>query len=304
MADDPYNVLGIARAATDKQIRAAFLKLAKTSHPDLHPGDANAEIRFKAATAANDLLSNPERRARFDRGEIDAAGQERQPPGPPPGQRSYREHAEGAAGTRYSSGFDDDNLGDILSGMFGSRGRAAPRREGDDRRYSLIIPFLDAIRGTSQRLSLPEGGSLEVSVPPGLESGQTLRLRGKGGPGEPPGDALIEVEVAPHPLFRREGRDIHLELPVSLSEAVLGGPVTVPTISGPVTMTLKPHSDTGVKLRLRGKGMPAKGSNLAGDAYVTLKVMLGPANEGLATFLRDRTDSPAWDPRQGMEAFS
>lgn len=301
MADDPYKVLGIASDATEKQIRAAFLKLAKTSHPDLHPGDAKAEERFKAANAANDLLSDPGRRARYDRGEIDGAGQESPPP-PPPGQRSYRDHAEGASGARYTAGLDDDDLGDILSGLFGSRGRGGHRRDGVDRRYALSVPFLDAVRGTTQRLTLPEGGSLDVGIPPGIESGQTLRLRGKGGPGEPPGDALIEVQVAPHPVFRREGRDIHLDLPVKLSEAVLGGPVTVPTIGGPVTMTLRPNSDTGTKLRLRGKGVPAAGGHPAGDGYVMLRVTLGPADEGLATFLRDRTDAPAWDPRKGLEA--
>ena len=303
MADDPYKVLGIAPGATDKQIRAAFLKLAKSSHPDLHPGDAKAEERFKAANAANDLLSDPARRARFDRGEIDGAGQERPPPGPPPGQRSYRDHAEGASGTPYAAAFEDD-LGDILSGMFGSRGRAGLRQDGADRRYALSVPFLDAVRGAPQRLSLPDGGSLDVSIPPGLESGQTLRLRGKGGPGEPPGDALIEVEVVPHPLFRREGRDIHLDLPVTLAEAVLGGPVTVPTISGPVVMTLRPNADTGTRLRLRGRGVPASGNRPAGDGHVTLRVVLGPADAGLATFLRDRTDAVAWDPRQALEGSS
>ncbi len=302
MADDPYKVLGIAKDATDKQIRAAFLKLAKTSHPDLHPGDARAEDRFKAANFANDLLSDPDRRARFDRGEIDAAGQEKPPPGPGPGQRSYRDHAEGASGTRYTSGFDDNDLGDILSGMFGGRRSANQRREGADRSYSLVVPFLDAVRGTSQRLSLPEGGSLDVSIPPGLESGQTLRLRGKGGSGEPAGDALIEIEVRPHPLFRREGRDIHLDLPVTLAEAVLGGTIKVPTINGPVTMTLKPASDTGTKLRLRGRGVPATGDHAAGDGYVSLRVMVGPADEGLASFLRDRKDGVIWDPRKGLEA--
>lgn len=302
MAGDPYKTLGVPRDATDKQIRAAYLKLAKTSHPDLHPGDATAEERFKAVSAANDLLGDPERRARFDRGEIDADGHERPPPGPPPGQRYYRDHAEGPGGAQYSAGFgtDADDLGDILSGLFGARGRAGMRREGEDRRHALAVPFLDAVRGATQRLVLPEGGSLDVHIPPGLESGQVLRLRGKGGPGDPPGDALIEVEVAPHPLFRRDGRDIHLDLPISLAEAVLGGRVTVPTVSGPVTMTVPAGSDSGARLRLRGKGVPASGNQPAGDAYATLRVVLGPADAGLATFLRDRTDAPVWDPRAGL----
>jgi DnaJ-class molecular chaperone len=261
MADDPYTTLGIARDATDKQIRSAFLKLAKTSHPDLNPGDPKAEDRFKAINAANELLSDPERRARFDRGEIDGDGHDRPPPGPPPGQRSYREHAQGPAGSHYGSGFDgdEDDLGDILSGLFGARGRAGMRREGADRRYTLAVGFLDAVRGSTQRLVLPDGGSLDVRIPPGMQSGQVLRLRGKGGAGEPPGDALIEVDVGSHPVFRRDGRDIHLDLPVSVAEAVLGARVTVPTIDGPVTMTIPEGSDTGTRLRLRGKGVPAAG---------------------------------------------
>jgi DnaJ-class molecular chaperone len=307
MADDPYAVLGVARDASDKQIRSAYLKLAKTSHPDLNPGDRSAEERFKAINAANDLLSDKDRRARFDRGEIDGAGHERARPGPSPGQRSYRDQAEGAAGARYRAGFGaDDDLGDIFSEMFEARGAAgagsARRRRGQDRHYTLAVPFLDAIRGTTQRLNLPEGGSLDVTIPPGLESGKILRLRGKGGAGEPAGDALIEVEVGLHPLFRREGRDIHLDLPITIREAVLGGPVTVPTISGPVTMTLPPGSDSRTRLRLRGKGVPASGSQTAGDAFPHLRIAVGPPDEALATFLRERTDAADWDPRSGLEA--
>ena len=131
-----------------------------------------------------------------------------------------------------------------------------------------------------------------------------LRLRGKGGPGEPPGNALIEVGVGSHPLFRCEGRDVHLDLPVSLPEAVLGGPVTIPTVNGLVAMTVPPRSDAGTRLRLRGKGVPAHGTLPAGNAYVTLRVVLDPTDEGLAAFLRDRTDAPTWDPRKAMEASS
>ena len=312
MADDPYQVLGIKRDATDKQIRSAFLKLAKTTHPDLNPGDAKAEERFKAVNAAHDLLSDPERRAQFDRGEIDAAGQQKPPPGPPPGQRHYRDHADGAAGAFYSArpravftgagfGSDDDDLGDILSGLFGARGRGGAPRGGGDRRYSLPVSLLDAVRGATQRLTLPDGGSLDVRIPAGLESGQVLRLRGKGDPGDPPGDALIEVTVGSHPLFRREGRDILLDLPVTVAEAVLGGRVTVPTITGPVAMTVPAGSDTGTRLRLRGKGVPASGGQPAGDAYATLRIVLGPPDEGLAAYLRDRKDAPAFDPRAGLE---
>jgi DnaJ-class molecular chaperone len=292
MSDDPYALLGVARDATDKQIRSAYLKLAKSSHPDLHPGDAKAEERFKAISAANDLLSDPERRGRFDRGEIDGSGHERPPPGP-----RYRDHAERAGGTHYRGGFgeDDDDLGDILSGMF-RQGRAT--RQGANRRYTLTVGFLDAVRGGTKRLDLPDGGTLDVRIPAGIESGQVLRLRGKGGAGEPAGDALIEIEVAPHALFRREGNDIHLDLPVSVAEAVLGGRVVVPTITGAVTMTLPAGSDTGTMLRLRGKGVA---STPPGDAYARVRIMLGPKDAGLADFLRDRTDAPEWNPRAGLE---
>ena len=298
MADDPYAVLGVAREATDKQIRAAYLKLAKTSHPDLNPGDAAAEERFKAISAANDLLSDPERRARFDRGEIDAAGHER----PPPGRQQYREHADGPDGARYSAAFNDDDLGDILSSLFRERGGPGRRRGGADYHFTMTISFLDAAHGGTQRLVLPDGGGLDVRIPANLNNGQTLRLRGKGEPGTPPGDALIEVSVAPHPVFRRHGRDISLDLPVSLAEAVLGGKVTVPTLDSPVTMTIKPGSESGTRLRLRGKGMPAAGRHPAGDEYAVLRIVLGPPDEALATFLRERTDAPVWDPRAGLEA--
>jgi len=305
MADDPYKTLGVARDATEPQIRKAYLKLAKTTHPDLNPGDAKAEERFKAINVAHDLLQDADQRARYDRGDIDGAGQPRPPPGPPPGSRRYRNHTEGAAGARYSAGTGtDDDLGDILSGLFGERGRAgfnSGPAGGADRRYTLAVPFLDAVRGGTQRLSVPDGGSLDVRIPAGLDSGQVLRLRGKGAPGTPPGDALIEVAVTPHPLFRREGRDIHLDLPVAVQEAVLGGRVTVPTVDGPVSMTVPPGSSTGTRLRLRGRGVAASGSTPAGDAYATLRIMLAPDDAGLADYLRTRTDAPDWDPRAGME---
>ena len=309
MADDPYKTLGVARDATEQQIRKAYLKLAKTTHPDLNPGDAKAEERFKAVNAAHDLLQDAEQRARYDRGEIDGAGQPRPPPGPPPGARRYRDHADGAAGARYSAGMemDEDDLGDILSGLFGARGRGgsgAGPSGGADRRYSLAVPFLDAVRGGTQRLTLPDGGTLDVRIPAGIETGQTLRLRGKGAPGDPPGDALVEIEVGPHTLFRREGRDILLDLPVTVPEAVLGGRVTVPTVDGPVSMSVPAGSSTGTRLRLRGRGVPASGSQPAGDAYATLRIMLAPSDPGLAGYLRDRADAPDWNPRADMEGMA
>ncbi len=289
MADDPYTLLGLPRTASEQQIRSAFLKLAKTSHPDVNPGDKKAEERFKAISGAHDLLSDPVKRARFDRGEVDAAGQDVPP-------RGYR---PGAGGAPFANG----DMDDILSNMFGqARGQARARR-GSDQRYTLNVSFLDAARGAVQRLALPGGGDLNVQIPPGTETGQTLRLRGKGQPGVaggPAGDALIEITVAAHPMFRREGRDIHLDLPITLGEAVLGGRVPVPTVAGAVTMGIPPGSDSGTKLRLRGKGIPAHGEQPPGDAYATLRVVIGPADDALRDFLREWAPGQAFDPRSGL----
>ena len=291
---DPYTTLGVKKDATEKQIRDAFRKIAKTSHPDLNPGDKQAEERFKAAANAHDLLSDPEKRARFDRGEIDAAGHEA-PPRP-----QYRNYGDSAAGSRYGK-FNDDELQDILSGMFRNGTRPGPGASlrGRDMRYTLAVPFAAATSGGPQRLTLPDGSDIEVQIPPGTEAGQVLRLRGKGGAGTPPGDALIEIDVQPHPFFRREGQDIHLDLPVTVHEAVLGARVTVPTISGPVTMAVPPGSDTGTRLRLRGRGVPAHAGRLAGDAFATLRVMIGPVEEALRELLAGHP-APDFDPRREM----
>ncbi len=297
MAEDPYKTLGLSRDATDKQIRAAYLKVAKTSHPDLNPGDTKAEERFKTASTAHDLLSDPEQRARFDRGEIDGAGQEAPPRG------FYRDHADSQAGARYAGGpFSDAELGDILSGLFAGRNRDGRPRRGDDRRYTLAVSFVDAANGSTQRLALPDGDTVDVQVPPGTEDGQVLRLRGKGGVGTPSGDALIEISVGPHAFFRRDGRDIHLELPVTVAEAVLGGRVTVPTLTGAVTMAVPAGSDAGARLRLRGKGIPAVGNHAAGDLYATLRIVIGPVDDALRTFLKEWAPGQSFDPRTGMEA--
>ncbi len=306
MAEDPYKLLGVEKTATEAQIRAAYRKLAKKHHPDLNPGDKAAEERFKAISAANELLSDTDKRARFDRGEIDAAGQER------PERQYYRDYAGSAGARGYAGagggqpppgwqGGEDVDLGDILGEMFGQRRPAGPRR-GADRRYSLAIGLLDAVNGARQTITLPDGGTLEVVIPAGIDDGQTLRLRGRGGPGAeggPAGDALISVQVYPHPLFRREGGDILLELPVSLREAVLGGKVTVPTPSGAVALSVPAGAQNGRRMRLRGRGVPAHGGKPAGDLIVTLKLMLGPADPALVEFLR-ANPGPAFDPRVGL----
>jgi DnaJ-class molecular chaperone len=307
--DDPYTTLGVARDATEAAIRTAYRKLAKTHHPDLNPGNAKAEERFKTIAAANELLSNPEKRGQFDRGEIDAAGQKRAP------EPSYRDFAEGESGRRYgaagpqSGAWSQDDLGDMFGSMFGAgRGSAsAGKLRGEDEHYAFTATFLDAINGATRRLTLPDGPVLDLKLPPGTSDGQVLRLRDQGGAGwngGTAGDALIAITVAPHPFFTRAGQDIRLVLPVTLTEAVLGGAVEVPTPGGPVRMRIPPGADSGTELRLRGRGVPAFGAGSIGDLYATLRVTLGKPDAALEAFLRDwKPEHPA-DPRHGMEQSS
>lgn len=300
MAEDPYKTLGVARDASPEAIKAAYRKLARKHHPDLNPGKPEAEARFKAVSAANDLLSDPDKRARFDRGEIDAEGQEQRPAG------GYRQQAEQPQGNRYGARPEAEVFEDLFADLFEQRRRAesAPRR-GRDESYRLAVPFEHAVEGATETLTLPDGRSLSVKIPPGVETGQVLRLRGQGGPGRnggPAGDALIELDVAEHRLFRRQGLDLHLELPVTLREAVLGGPVLVPTPGGSLRVTLPEGSDAGRQIRLRGKGIAAHGTREAGDLILTLRVVVGPADEALKTFLRGWQPEQPHDPRAGMEA--
>jgi DnaJ-class molecular chaperone len=305
---DPYKTLGVAKTASQDEIRKAFRKLAKKHHPDLNPGNAEAEARFKAASTAHDLLSDPETRAKFDRGEIDASGK--------PAERAfYRQYAEGDQGARYrraGPAGGDDAFADVFAEMFRNGqgpfgGGGAPRQaRGQDRQYSLTVSFLEAAAGANRRLTLPEGRTLDLVIPPGIQDGQTLRLRGQGDAGwngGPPGDALIDISVAPHPFFRREGDDIHLDLPVTMAEAVLGGKVTVPTLTGPVNLTIPPHSDAGKRMRLRGRGIPAHGARPAGDLYATLTLVVGGQPDApLEAALKAWSEKPHPDPRAALLA--
>ncbi len=294
---DPYQTLGVAKDASADDIRRAYRRLAKKHHPDLNPGNKAAEDTFKAVSAANDLLSDAEKRARFDRGEIDAAGD------PRPERAGYRSYADRGAGMRYGAG-QDAGMGDIFADLFSqSFDRGTRPAKGRDASYTLAVDFVDAVAGIQQRLSLPDGRTLDVRVPPGMEDGQTLRLRGQGGEGAnggPAGDALITVTIKPHPVFRRDGNDVHLDLPVTLKEAVLGGRVTIPTVTGSVTMTIPARSDTGKVLRLRGRGVPALDNRAAGDQLVTLKLVVPDADDALDAFLRKWEPAKEVDPREGM----
>ncbi len=302
MAGDPYALLGVKRDASPEAIKAAYRKLARRHHPDLNPGKPEAEAKFKSISTAHDLLSDPDKRARFDRGEIDADGQEQRRP-PPNG--AYRRHAEAGGGARYDPRGRKDPFDDLFAEMFEARARAeAAPRPGRDEPYRLDVRFIDAVLGATQPMRLPDGRQLSVKIPPGISSGQVLRLRGQGGAGRnggQAGDALISIEVMDHPLLRREGRNLAMELPVSLREAVLGGPIEVPTPSGRLRVTLPPNSDSGRQIRLRGKGIAAHGAEAAGDLLLTLKLVLGEPDPALQAWLRENPAPTAQDPRADMD---
>jgi DnaJ-class molecular chaperone len=292
---EPYDVLGVARSASADEIRRAYRKLAKTLHPDLNPGDKDAEARFKDASSAYDLLSNAQKRARFDAGEIDASGAERAR------QPFYRDFAAGPDGDdRYysTSGFADfGDADDILSELFGRAGRR--RMRGGDLHFRLRVDFLAAVNGASERITLPDGTVVDVAIPAGIEDGAVLRLKGKGeiGPeGGEAGDALIEISIAPHPLFERRGVDIVLELPITLSEAVLGGKVKTPTPAGAVMLTVPKGSSTGAVLRLKGRGVQRGG--VAGDQLVKLKIVLPSAPDAALEDFAARWPGKNYDPRK------
>jgi DnaJ-class molecular chaperone len=299
VGDNPYDILGVKPDASVEQVQQAYRKLAKKFHPDLNPGNRKAEEEFKRISAAYDLLSDPEKRARFDRGEIDASGTER------PSQRYYRDFAGAGSDHPYASsaGFEDFmNSDDLLSELLRRGGRTTVRMRGADVHYRVPIDFLEAVNGASKRVTLPNGGTLEFEVPPGATDGDVLQLRGKGGAGlggGPTGDALIELEVRPHPLFWRDGDDIRLALPISLTEAVLGGSVEVPTPTGPVTMTVPKGSNTGRVMRLRGKGAPRREGS-RGDLYVELQVMLPENDPDLEAFVRSWAAGRTHNPRRAM----
>lgn len=296
--DDPYEVLGVRRGDSDEAIRAAYRKLAKKYHPDLNPGKPDAAERFKAINAANALLSDPIKRGKFDRGEIDAAGNEI-----PPERPAWRDFGDAAADEglhRYRGAFSPEDLESLFGGAFRDQFEAREaNRRGHDIHYSLTVDFMDAARGAVRRLNLPDGRTLDVTIPAGLRDGHVLRLKGQGEPGKgsgPAGDALIEISVRPHKLFRRVGDDVVIEVPVTLQEAVLGASIEVPTIKGRVRLKIPPNSDTGKRMRLAGRGIAG------GNQVVVLRVELPHQNEPeLAAFLKTWKPVHPHNPRVGME---
>lgn len=292
MAEDPYKILGLERSASEDDIRRAFRRLAKELHPDVRPGDPAAGERFKKITVAYDLLSDAEKRRQFDAGEIEATGE--------PRQRYARQGAGGFGGGR------DPGFGDIFSDLFGDRRGRGPQGgfslRGQDVRYTLEVDFLEAALGSRKRVTLPEGGVLDLSVPEGVTDGQILRLKGKGTPGirgGEAGDALVEIRIRPHPDFKREGNEILCDLPVTIDEAVLGAKIEVPTISGRVALNIPKGTSSGRAFRLKGRGVKSSSIANPGDQIVTVRIVLpDEIDETLAYFLTEWRKKNAYDPRR------
>lgn len=283
MSKNPYSTLGVERGASAAEIKKAYRQRAKALHPDLHPDNEAKAEEFKRVSAAFDILGDEKKRARFDRGEIDGDGNERgfQGGGGFPGG-GYRHQQSGAHG---------DPFEDILSGIFGGgRRRHTGPVKGRDVRYRVEVAFIDAVQSARRRMSMSDGRALDVTIPAGLVTGQTLRLKSQGEPspsGGPPGDALLEVTIQPSKTWEREGDNLRMTVPVSLEIAVLGGTVEVVIPAGPVSLKVPEGSNTGAVLRLRGKGVQRKGK--PGNLYARLEIMLSdPKDTKLKAFLKKR----------------
>jgi len=279
---NPYLLLGVRKHAMPAEIKAAFRKLAREIHPDSDPDNPYAEDEFKELSAAYDLLSDPAKRKRFDKGEIDASGH----------AKPQRKNGAKQAGAG------------PMSGQRANKSARTIRVNGADVSYKLKVGFLDALRGAKKRISLANGARLEVSVPPGTKDGQTLRLKGQGmagmGGGKP-GDALIDMTIDKHKVFKGEDADVHLDVPVTLQEAVLGARIEVPTVDGMVSLTVPEGSNTGTVLRLRGKGM-AKADGKRGDQFIKLQIVLPDTHDAeLKEFVSRWSNGHVYEVRSKLD---
>ena len=306
---DPYTVLGLAKTASAAEIKSAFRKLAKKYHPD-QSKEPKAKERFAEIGQAYEILGDEKKRAAFDRGEIDAEGKPRTPQfegfgaGAGAGAGNFRNFDFGAGDPAGGRNFDPDIFAEMFGG--GMRSRARPPTRGEDVAVSATVPLAQVATGGEVRVTLSTGKTLDVSVPLGFDDGKAIRLRGQGEPGQrngPPGDALVTLHYAPHPLFKVEGRDLRLDLPIALYEAVLGAKVRAPTLSGAVEIAVAAGTSSGRVLRLRGKGLPGAGDTSPGDLLVTLRIALPPQEDSaLADLMRQWRDEKPYDPRQGISA--
>lgn len=282
LSSDPYSILGVTKSASEAEIKKAYRDKAKALHPDQHPGDAAKADAFKKASNAYDILSDSKKRAQYDRGEIDGDGQ----------PRGFAGGGFGTGGPqRPMGGNHGDPFEDILSGIFGGggRGRRGPGpRKGRDVRYRVDVEFADSIIGARRRMRMSDGQFLDVNVPPGVETGQTLRLKSQGEAspyGGPPGDALVEVTVKPHKFWVRDGDDVRMPVAITLEMALLGGTVEVETPSGPLSLKVPEGSNTGAVLRLRNKGVQRSAKQ--GHLYARLEIVLDdPKDAELRSFVK------------------
>lgn len=301
---DPYQALGVAKGADEKEIKSAYRKLAKELHPDRNKDNPAATNRFSDVTKAYDLLLDKDKRAQFDRGEIDADGN----PTAPFGYGAGGAYQRGPAGQQFDFGNGGADFGDIFEGLFGggggraggspfgSRQRSAPPPKGANVAYRLKVEFIAAATLQKQRITLEDGKTIDLSLPKGVEEGTQMRLSGKGRPGPGGnGDAIVTIHVNPHPFFERDGDNIRLDLPISLKEAVEGAKIKVPTVDGPVMLSIPAGSDSGKTLRLKNKGFHSK-SGTRGNQLVTLMIVLPKKDEQLQHFVKD------WKPKDNPRA--
>lgn len=267
--EDPYSVLGVAKSSSDAELKKTYRTLAKKLHPDINSGDEKIAERFKEVSAAYALLRDKDTRARYDRGEINADGSEKGFAG-----GGFHPHAGGMGAGRFGEGFDPE---EIFASIFGGGRQRTRRQKGQNRNYRLNVDFLDAVKGGKKPLTLGNGKTLNVTIPENVREGQKIRLKGQGDDGlggGPAGDAMIEILVRKHSYFTREGNDIHLDLPLTLEEAVTGAKVNIPTIDGIVAMTIPKGSSSGRLMRLKAKGTKDQKTKTRGDQYVRLQIML------------------------------
>ena len=301
MPDTLYKTLGVSKNASQSDIKKAYRKLIKELHPDLNPGDSKVEERFKRVSAANDIIGDEAKRKRYDAGEIDASGAETP-------QHQYRQHAGGRGGNPFQGGGYQDagDMGDIFGQMFRGRqggGFRQPPAKGSDIRYQMKVSFMESALGGKKQIPMADGTGLNVSIPKGIETGKSIRLKGKGefSPnGGPQGDALIQIEVEDHAFFTRNGLDIELDLPLTLYEAALGGKVEVPTIKGPVGLNIPAGSSSGKVLRLKGRGIEM--AREKGDQLVKLSLQMPEAaDDDLTAFMESWKENNAYTPRAHMK---
>ncbi len=313
---DPYTVLGVTKGASAADVKKAFRRLAKQYHPD-QSTEAKAKDKFAEVGAAYEILGDEKKRAAFDRGEIDAEGKPKfhgfESAGASAGRGGFENFnfGGGGAGRGARGGFDAaDIFADLFGGANAGRGRAGgfgqqqqPPTKGEDVQATVTVSLADSVHGANSRVSLSTGRDLDVSVPPGIEEGRQIRLKGQGQPGErggTAGDAIVTVRIARHPFFRIDGSDLRLDLPITLYEAVLGGKVNVPTLEGQVEMGIPAGSNGGRTLRLRGKGM-ATSRTTRGDLLVALRIVLPDvATTELETAARALADTAPYDPRKAL----